>query len=95
MSVDDELSPGEVARWLERLTRAVDGLTSTLPTTYVPANLWAQRNQQVDERHRDLGRELGDLRTELRSRRLPWPSVVAVLVAAAALGLSLMDRIYG
>jgi hypothetical protein len=90
-----DLSDGEVARWLERLDSSVRSLTETLPTTYVATALWVQRNMQVDERNRQLGREIGDLRTEVRSRRVSWSAVLAVAVAGAALILSVLDRMYG
>lgn len=57
--------------------------------TFVPRGEWVQRNESVDERFRALGRELGDLRTEVRSRRLPWTNVLSAVAAGVALLVSL------
>lgn len=53
---------------------------------------WNQRNGSVDQRFDVYGREIGDLRadignvrTELRSKSVPWPSVASVVIAIAAL----------
>jgi hypothetical protein len=46
---------------------------------------WIQRNQHVDSRFQQLGREVAQLRTELAARRLPWPAVAAVVVSIATL----------
>lgn len=54
---------------------------------------WGQRNEHVNSRLQELGREIGQLRTELASRRAPWWSVAAVLVAAAALVWSVLGPV--
>ena len=46
---------------------------------------WSQRNTEVNGRLSGLGREIGDLRTELRAKSAPWWSVGAVVIAAASL----------
>jgi len=46
---------------------------------------WAQRNTEVNGRLSGLGREIGDLRTELRAKSAPWWSVAAVVVSALAI----------
>jgi len=78
-------TPAEQTRALKRIEEKVDGLTLALPQTYVPATLWEQRNTHVDFVIAGLGREIGDLRGELRAKRAPWWSVAAVVIAAAAL----------
>lgn len=78
-------TPSEQTRALIRIEEKVDNLTTALPQTYVPATLWEQRNRHVDFVHAGLGREIGDLRAEVRSKRAPWWSVAAVVVAGAAL----------
>jgi hypothetical protein len=45
---------------------------------------WVQRNSNVDTRFQNQGREIGELRTELRSRRAPWWSVAALFLSAIA-----------
>lgn len=59
----------------------------------VPRTEWEQRNRFVDDTFRGYGREIGDLRTELRARRVPWPSVGAFVVAACALGLAVVQAL--
>lgn len=46
---------------------------------------WGQRNNHVDSRLNGLGREVGDLRADLNSKRAPWWSVASIAVAALAL----------
>lgn len=77
-------TPEEQTRALIRIEEKVDGLTVTLPQTYVPSTLWEQRNRHVDFVTAGLGREIGDLRAEVRSKRAPWWSVASVALAALA-----------
>lgn len=60
---------------------------------YVPTAVWVQRNAHVDSRLQSIGRELGDLRTEVRSKRVPWPSVASVVISGAALLVVLVQAI--
>lgn len=60
---------------------------------FVPRAEWVQRNQALDERDQRVGREIADLRTELRSRRVAWPAVLGAVTAAAALGLTVVQAI--
>lgn len=54
---------------------------------------WGQRNQHVDTRINSLGREVGDLRKDIDSRRAPWWSVFAVTLAAAGLVWSIVGPV--
>jgi hypothetical protein len=69
--------------------------------TLVPRTEWEQRNRQVDERHQQLGREIGAertdrqraddaLRAELNSRRVPWTAVGALILSALAIAVPLV-----
>lgn len=81
---------------VDALTRAVETLAlaqTEAARTYVPTAVWSQRNEAVDGRINGLGREIGELRTELRSRRVSWPAVGALAVAAAALLLQLINAL--
>lgn len=51
---------------------------------------WSQRNDHVNTRLGSLGREIGDLRAEIRAKSAPWWSVGAVLVAVAALAWTVL-----
>lgn len=57
--------------------------------TYVHRNEWLTRNTAVDTRFIDQGREIGELRTEIRSRRTPWTSVVPAIVSVISVGVAL------
>lgn len=46
---------------------------------------WNEHKQLVESRHAGLGREIAQLRTELASRRMPWPAVGALVVAIVSL----------
>ncbi|ACV09821.1 hypothetical protein Jden_2184 [Jonesia denitrificans DSM 20603] len=54
---------------------------------------WGQRNQHVDTRINTLGREIGDLRTDVNSRRAPWWSVWAVALAAGGFAWSIIGPV--
>lgn len=60
----------------------------------VPRGEWEQRNRHVDARFQEQGREIANLRTEVRtevqSRRQPWTAVAASVVAIAGLALTLI-----
>ena len=56
-----------------------------LTETKVSYREWSQRNTEVNGRLAGLGRELGDLRAEVRAKSAPWWSVGSLVVAAAAL----------
>ncbi|TFV82048.1 hypothetical protein E4V99_14030 [Microbacterium sp. dk485] len=51
---------------------------------------WAQRNDHVNGRLQGLGREIGDLRAELRAKSAPWWSVCAVIVAGLSFAWSVI-----
>lgn len=51
---------------------------------------WSQRNEHVNTRLGGLGREVGDLRTELRAKSAPWWSVAAMIVAAIAVAWNIL-----
>lgn len=51
---------------------------------------WSQRNEHVNSRLSALGREIGDLRTEIRAKSAPWWSVAAVITAAAGFAWSVL-----
>jgi len=61
------------------------GDMSGFAAKHVTRGEWEMRNAFSDSKFSGLGREIGDLRGELRARRAPWWSVAAVLVSAAAL----------
>lgn len=52
---------------------------------YVSRGEWGQRNDHVDTRLNSLGREVGDLRRDMDSRRAPWWSVWAVALSAGSI----------
>jgi malate synthase len=73
-------------------------------TGLVSRGEWEQRNNHVDSRfqaqslqsdtrHQQLGREIGELRTEIRARQAPWWSVAAVIVAGVALAWNIIGPI--
>lgn len=53
---------------------------------------WSQRNTEVNGRFTTQGREIGDLRTEVRAKSAPWWSVAAVLAAAASLAWQVLGQ---
>lgn len=72
----------------------------------VARDTWETRNAHVDSRFQDQGREIGELRTahatdvaqlrqEIASRRMPWPSVAAALSGIAALALTIIVQLIG
>lgn len=54
---------------------------------------WGQRNQHVDTRLNSLGREVGDLRKDLDSRRAPWWSVWAVTLSAGGIAWTILGPV--
>lgn len=77
-----------VAERLDDLKNAVASVQTQLAAqsaTFVPRGEWVLRNQHVDGMFTGHGREIGDLRAELRARRLPWPTVVGAIVSVVAL----------
>ena len=54
---------------------------------------WQQRNAHVDSRLTGQGREIGDLRTELHSRRAPWWAVASAVVAGLAFAWSVLGPV--
>ena len=84
---------------LARLDDIKDDVTAirttldALPERYVPRAEWRQRNEHVDTQFRTHGREIGDLRSEMRSRRAPWWSTWAVALSAGALAWSVFGPV--
>lgn len=52
---------------------------------------WSQRNEHVNTRLGGLGREVGDLRTEIRAKSAPWWSVGALVVSVIAVGWNVIN----
>jgi len=78
------------------LTGTVEGLRSELRQdrlTYVPRGEWEQRNRTVDSNFSHQGREIGQLRSDINSRRAPWWSTLAVVVAAASFAWSVFGPV--
>ena len=78
---------------MSALTQTVEGLRGELRQdrlTYVPRGEWVQRNQTVDSNFSHQGREIGQLRTEIQSRRAPWWAVVSAIVAGLAFAWSVV-----
>lgn len=89
------------------LTESIEAVRQQLAAMrgeVVSRDTWETRNAHVDGRFQDQGREIGDLRTshakdiadlraDIASRRAPWWSVAAVVVAAAALAITLIQII--
>ena len=70
---------------LRYVRQAVDEIKNNQASS-VSRNEWEQRNTYVDNR-------LGNIATELATRRLPWPTVGAFLTGALAVGLVIVDKI--
>ena len=54
---------------------------------------WELRNQHVDTKFQNQGREISDLRAEVRSkdsRRPPWTAIAALVIAGAVLALDVI-----
>lgn len=52
---------------------------------------WSQRNDHVNTRLGGLGREVGDLRSEIRAKSAPWWSVSALVVSIVAVGWNVIN----
>lgn len=81
----------EVRDDLRELREAVTNLSRGTVTR----TEWELRNTHVDSKFRAQGREIGDLRAELRAKRQPWTAVASSLVAVAALVITLVQLIAG
>lgn len=80
-----------VVERLDDLRQDVAALRVQLTTqaaTYVHRDVWLQRNEHVNSELRSQGREIGDLRSEVRSKRLPWTQVVTTVTSVIAILLA-------
>lgn len=96
MSAPDDITLAVLGTKVDQLSTAVTQLVQDnreRDRYYVPHAVWSQRNESVDRLIAGQGREIGELRTELRSRRVSWPAVAAVAVAGAALLLQLINAL--
>jgi hypothetical protein len=81
---------------------------TSMRSELVPRTEWEQRNRTVDERHQQIGRELGaeradrqrsddamrsEFRAELAARRVPWTAVGALILAALAIGVPVIQSL--
>lgn len=67
-------------------------LLTSIHTDKVSYREWSQRNNEVNNRFSGLGREIGDLRTEIRAKSAPWWSVGALVTSAIALAWSIFGQ---
>lgn len=70
--------------------KAIRDDMAKMPERYVPRGEWDQRNQHVNTHLQTQGREIGQLRAELQSRRAPWWSTWTVALAVAGLVWSIL-----
>lgn len=70
----------------------IRSLLTTIHTDKVSYREWAQRNAEVNGRFSGLGREIGDLRTEIRAKSAPWWSVGALIISAIALAWAVFGQ---
>ncbi len=85
----EEWSNAEMVRALKRIEQKLD----MIPTAYVTREEWKMRNDTVNGRFQDMGREIGDLRGELKSKRVSWTAVGAFVFAGIATALSLIQAV--
>ncbi len=88
-----EVAVATLAATVGSLTSSVDALRQELRDdrkTYVQRGEWEQRNRTVDSNFSHQGREIGQLRTDVASRRAPWWSTWAVVLSAGALVWSVL-----
>ena len=52
---------------------------------------WSQRNTEVNGRFTSQGREIADLRTEIRAKSAPWWSVGSLIVSVAVLAYTILS----
>lgn len=88
MTSDPPTSNEVLVERIDNLVRAVDNMQRTLTdqaSKLVPRTEWLLRNDQVDREFKSKGAEIAELRTEVRSTRLPWTTVVTAIASIAAL----------
>lgn len=100
MAADDQIGPGEILRWLERLDKGQEGLSKKIDgLSFVRYDVWEQGNAsmreridtveavvkaEVDEVRKDLGGTQSNLRW---LGRLVAGIVIATLVGAMLAGV--------
>jgi hypothetical protein len=103
----DDVTLAVVAARLDDLRNDVRAMRQELAThraELVPRKEWEQRNQFVDGRFQEHGREIANIRTavetkttamkaEIDARRAPWWTVAAVVLSGAALLVTLTPLI--
>lgn len=72
--------------------REVRDEVRTTRENFVSTATWQARNSEVNTRLNSLGREIGDLRTEVRAAKAPWWTWVTVLCGVGALIVSIVLR---
>jgi len=103
----DEVTLAVIGARLEDMREDIRSLRADLAShraDLVPRGEWEQRNHHVDGRFQEHGREIANLRTEVRSsiatvkaevdqRRAPWWTVGALVISGAALLLTLIPAL--
>lgn len=90
---DEDISLQVVNTQLAFVREDIQALTKRFDTfndSKVSHREWAQRNEHVNTRLEGLGREIGELRTEIRAKSAPWWSVGAMICAIAALAYTVL-----
>lgn len=83
-SIDEDVTMRVLLSSVEGLRSDVQGLRDEVARSNenkVSHREWSQRNAEVNGRFTTMGREIGDLRTELRAKNAPWWSVVALIIS--------------
>lgn len=83
-NIDEDVTMRVLLSSVEGLRSDVQSLRAEVSSsneTKVSHREWTQRNAEVNGRFTTMGREIGDLRTELRAKSAPWWSVVALIIS--------------
>lgn len=93
---DDTTSIAIIETKVDALTKAFDELKLSLATSgtvHVTRAEWELRNTIVDERFGVLTDRADRSDTDAKSRRAPWWSALAVILAAVALGWTILGPV--
>jgi flagellar biosynthesis chaperone FliJ len=83
---------------LDTLTQHIEQLTRQVNVSNdskVSRNEWEQRNHYVDGRFQALGREISELRIDIKTEKTNkphWTAIVGAIVVVVVLGLDIISR---
>ena len=90
--VSEHVALAVISSEMKHIKEAVDRIEASVGKS-VPRESWEARNTHVDSKFIEVQKDIVELWAEIKSKKVPWTSTAAFIVAAAVLLFDLIPRL--